>query len=83
MAKTKHMQHMTDQEVLDELQKETPLNLARREFSSWCAKIEQAGQQKKPLGSIERRRMEFEAVKNILARYGMSVLTKAQTEFII
>jgi hypothetical protein len=60
---------MTDREVLDELQKETPLNLARREFSSWRAKIEQAGQQRKPLDPIELRRMEFEAVKSILARY--------------
>lgn len=62
---------MTDQEVLAELQKDTPLSRARREFSSWSAKIEQAGAQRKPLTSIQLRRMEFEAAQRIVAAYGI------------
>jgi hypothetical protein len=56
---------MTDQEVLDALNTDTPLNRARRQFSSWSGKIEQAGQQRRPISPIEFRRMEFEAVRAI------------------
>jgi hypothetical protein len=60
---------MTDAEVLEELQGTSPLNIARREFSSGSAKIEQAGQQRPPLSAIEMRRMEFEAVQKIIAAF--------------
>lgn len=56
---------MTDAEVIAEIRTTSPLNRARRAFSDWSAKIEQAGQQRKPLTPIEMRRMEFEAVKAI------------------
>jgi hypothetical protein len=57
----------TDHEVLEALKSDTPLNKARRAFSSWSAKIEQAGSQRRPLDPIDWRRMEFEAVAEIAA----------------
>lgn len=60
---------MTDNELLVALQSDTPANRARRQFSNWSAKIEQAGQQRKPLSPIEMRKMEFEAVEKIVAAY--------------
>jgi hypothetical protein len=60
---------MTDEEVLAELRSDTPLNRARRQFSSWSARIEQASQQRKPIGPIEMRRMEFEVVPANTERY--------------
>ena len=57
----------TDAEVMEALRNDTPLNRARRVFSSFCARIEQAGAQRKPLDPIEWRRMEFEAVAQIAA----------------
>lgn len=56
----------TDREVMDELGSKTPLDRARQQFSSWTARIEQAGQQRKPLQPIELRRMEFEAAEAII-----------------
>jgi hypothetical protein len=56
---------MTDEEVLAELRRDTPLNRARRILSSTCAQIEQGGMQRRPLGPIEMRRLEFEAVRKI------------------
>lgn len=58
---------MTDKEVMEALRADTALNRARAVFSSECAKIEQAGMQRRPAGPIEIRRMEFEAVKRIIA----------------
>ena len=63
---------MTDQEVVAELRGTSRLNKARQEFSSARARIEQAGQQHKPLTPIELRRLEFEAVEKILAAYHFS-----------
>jgi len=57
---------MTDEEVIAELRSDSSLNKARLQFSSWSARIEQAGAQRKPLGPIEWRRMEFQAVKAIM-----------------
>jgi hypothetical protein len=65
---------MTDQEVLDALVQDTPLNRARRKFSSAAAHIEQAGQQRKPLTPINLRRLEFEAVEKIVTAYGVPAL---------
>jgi hypothetical protein len=59
----------TDQQVVQEMQTQSRLNLARRAFSNWSAKIDQAQRQRKPLGPIEMRRMEFEAVEAIVAEY--------------
>jgi hypothetical protein len=55
----------TQQEIIDELRGETPLNRARRAFSSWSARIDQASKQRTPLDPIEWRRMEFVAVAAI------------------
>jgi len=62
----------TDAEVMKELQEDTPLNRARREFSSWSAKIQQASEQRKPLTPINLRRMEFEATEAIIKAYAKS-----------
>jgi len=59
----------TDDEVMDLLRNDTPLNRARREFSSASGRIEQAGLQRTPLSPIDIRRMEFEAVEKIVAAY--------------
>lgn len=59
----------TDNEVMKELKSNSAFNKARQKFSSWSAKIEQAGQQRRPLTAIEMRRMEFEAVKEIIETY--------------
>jgi hypothetical protein len=64
---------MNDRELLAALATETPLNRARRVFSSWCGKIEQAGQQREPLSPVTLRRMEFEAVKQIAAELGVNL----------
>jgi hypothetical protein len=60
---------MTDEEVIAELRSDSPLNRARQKFSSACARIEQAGQQRRGLSPIEMRRMEFEAVREIEAAW--------------
>lgn len=66
---------MTDDEVLKALTADTPLNRARREFSSACGRIEQAQLQRKPPSPIEVRRMEFEAVERILKAAGLCLLS--------
>jgi hypothetical protein len=53
------------------LRSEGPLQEARRIFSSYSARIEQAGEQRRPSSIIEIRRMEFEAVAEIAAALGM------------
>lgn len=58
---------MTDDQVIEALRSDSPLNRARREFSSACGRIEQAGQQLSP---IDVRRMEFEAVLAIVNAFG-------------
>lgn len=60
---------MTDAEVFAALGGDTPLNRARREFSSACGRIEQAGQQRSSINPIELRRMEFEAIEKIIAAH--------------
>ncbi len=56
---------MTKEEIMKELRSNTPINKARAAFSHWSARIEQAGQQRKPLDPITMRGMEFEAVMEI------------------
>jgi hypothetical protein len=53
----------TDREVLENIGTTTRMNRARQAFRNWSAKIEQAQSQRKPIGPIEVRRMEFEAVE--------------------
>lgn len=60
---------MTNQEVMDELRSDTPLNRARAKFSHWYATIEQDSLQREPSGPVEIRRMEFKAVQEIIAAY--------------
>ena len=60
-------ERMSDKEVLALLGEDTPLNRMRRAFSSACARIEQASAQRSPVSPVEIRRMEFEAVAEILA----------------
>lgn len=61
------MPRRTDAEVMAELNSFSRLNKARSLFSSWCGRIEQASSQRRPIGPIEIRRMEFEAVEAIAA----------------
>lgn len=62
---------LTEEDVVRLLQDEGPLNRARRVFSSWRAKIEQASAQRRPLSPIDMRRMEFEAVRKIAYELGV------------
>lgn len=64
---------MTVEEIMAEMNTTSALNRARRQFSNWSAKIEQAGQQRKPLTAIEMRRMEFEAVQAIARELGVEL----------
>ena len=64
---------MTDKELFAELGSTSPLNRARKRFSHWSAKIEQAGQQRTPLTAIQMRKMEFEAVKAIAKELGVTL----------
>jgi hypothetical protein len=60
---------MTDDEVIQELKSDSRWNAARRQFSFASARIEQASQQREPLSPIAMRRMEFEAVLEIVAAF--------------
>jgi hypothetical protein len=63
---------MTNDEIMAELKSDTPLNRARARFSHWAARIEQEAQQRCPIGPIEARGLEFEAVKDIVAAFNDS-----------
>lgn len=64
---------MTDREVLDILQSDTPLGRGVREFSNQCGAMEQAGMQRRPPTPIEARRMQIEAVKKIASAIGANI----------
>ena len=64
---------MTDAEIIAEIRTTSPLNNARQEFRFACARIEQAGMQRKPLTAIEERRMEFDAVRQIAKALGVEL----------
>lgn len=70
------MSRMTDEEVMTALRSDTPLNRARREFSSAWAALEQDGMQRQPSGIIEIRRREFEATQKIAAALSPPVPTE-------
>lgn len=61
---------MTDEEVMFHLRQNTRLNQVRAVFSAAAARLEQAEQQRRPPTAIERRRMEFEAVRKIAKALG-------------
>jgi len=63
-------ERMTDAEVLDHIKRNTPLNQLRALFSAWNGRIEQAMAQRRSPGPIELRRLEFEAVQEIVAKAG-------------
>jgi hypothetical protein len=63
------MNKMTQDEVMAELRSESNWNKARAKFSGWCGRLEQEGMQRKPIGPIERRELEFRAVKEIVSAY--------------
>jgi hypothetical protein len=67
------MTKMTDEELIAELRSTSVLNRARRQFSNWSAKIEQAQAQRRPISPIEMRRMEFEAVRAIANELGVKI----------
>jgi hypothetical protein len=56
---------LTDKEVVELLKGNSTLNKARQIFSSYSAMIENDQHQRKPMGPIEMRRLEFEAVQKI------------------
>lgn len=64
---------MTDEQVIEKLRSDTPLNKARAQFSHRSASIEQASQQRVGLSPIQWRRMEFEAVFQIAEALGVHV----------
>lgn len=57
---------MTDAECVALLRGNSKLNQARQVFSSYSARIEQAQAQRNPIGPIEMRKLEFEAVERIV-----------------
>jgi hypothetical protein len=55
------------------MQTNCPLSRARQVFSNEWARIEQAGMQRRPIGIIEMRQMEFEAVRKIAKVLGVTL----------
>jgi hypothetical protein len=53
------------------MQTDCPLSRARQVFSNEWAAIEQASMQRRPIGIIEMRRREFEAVRKIAKILGV------------
>lgn len=62
----------SDKEVMELMMGKSLLNEARQKFSFASAAIEQAGEQRTPLSPIDRRRMEFEAVEEILGIFNLT-----------
>jgi len=60
---------MSRDEIMAELRADTPLNRARAKFRCWAARIEQEGMQRNPIGPIEVRGLEFQAVREIVAAF--------------
>lgn len=72
MRGTPNMQ-MTNEAVMAALRSDSVLNRARSVFSGKSAELEQQSQQRRPLGPIEMRGMEFEAVAKIASVLGVEV----------
>jgi hypothetical protein len=69
----KLLDEYTDRQIVDMLQDDTVWNIARRQFSSGAARIQQASEQARSLSPIELRRMEFDAVRLIAAALGVAL----------
>lgn len=67
------MAHVTKEEIIAEMQSNSPLNRARRIFSHYCATIEQGGMQRTPLTILEIRELEFIAARKIAAELGVTL----------
>jgi len=69
------MKRMTDEEVIQELQKgsDSKLNRARSTLSNEMGKLGQAALQRQPLTPVEFRRMEFETVRKIAKILGVEI----------
>ena len=67
------MRKMTDEEVMAELNTDTPLNRARRVFAGETGRLEQKAMQRYEPTAIEWKRMEFDAVKRIAAELGVEI----------
>lgn len=61
---------MTDEEVVKLLSGNTPFNRARLQFSNWSGRLENAHSQRKPVGIVDMRRMEFQAIIDIAKELG-------------
>lgn len=64
---------MTDEEVMTELGSNSRWDFARAAFSHQVGRLEQAEQQRRPLTPIDRRRLEFEAIKIIARELGVDL----------
>lgn len=64
---------MTDDEVLRELGSGSRLDKARQVFRFAAARLETKSAQRRPPSALEQRRMEFEAVKEIIRTYGFDI----------
>lgn len=64
---------MTDEEIAFNMRHDTRLNRVRAVFSGEVGRLEQAEQQRKKPTPVERRRMEFEAVRKIAAALGVQL----------
>ncbi len=69
---------MTDAQVVAFMTADLPMPRARQAFMMWCARIEQAQQQREKPTAIELRRMEFNAVVDILRAHGKGANMKIQ-----
>jgi len=59
---------LTDEQVMDLLRGDSPLNRARKELSFGSARIEQTTSQRR-VSPVEWRRMEFEVTQKIIDAY--------------
>lgn len=73
MKLSQTIDEMTDREVLDAMNADTPLARVRTIFSRCSAEIEQAGMQRRSLTPIEMRRLELQAANNILELFGIAL----------
>lgn len=72
---------MTEQEIVEALQADTPINKARMAFSGFCARFERESSRiddnrRDTLSPVEWRRLEFEAVQKIFEAAGFHLPMK-------
>ena len=71
---------LTDEQILEEIRSDSPLNLARKQYSSEIGRLDQMSTQRKPLSPIELRREEFMSVVRIINAYNRWLLEKGGKE---